>query len=215
MKKQTVLGLIVLIAASFTRAQENGPPRNGVILKRTNDGGFPSSNIKPIVLPDGRIVVSVADTVYMLAPNGGVLWKYATAGETLTSEPTYSPELNEIALVGNDLLFVRLDATTGKLKWRATTNGRAGFSSVTAYGEGYLVVVDMNGYRKNGPDKSKLRSPDLLEYWESREGHFWKIDFPVGAELIVDGKRIYSLNRGKGKVRLRELQVPVVQEKQP
>jgi outer membrane protein assembly factor BamB len=93
-----------------------------------------------MVLPDDRVVVSVADTVYMLAPNCNSWRKYATAGETLTSEPAFNSALNEIAVVGNDLLFVRLDATTGKVKWRPTTNGRTGFSSVAAYGKGYLVV---------------------------------------------------------------------------
>jgi len=145
----------------------------------------------------------------MRSQDGNPLWKYSTQGETLTSKPAFDPELNEIAIVRYDLLFIRLDATTGKLKRQNDSNGRGLFSEVTAYGRGYLVVVNMNGYREN--DKSaKLNRPtlDRLEYWADSEEQSWSMDFPLNAQLIVDGKRIFCLRRSKDKLRLQELHFP-------
>jgi outer membrane protein assembly factor BamB len=190
-KISIVAASVGLIVCPSAQPQSNQSSRNGIVLERTKDGGFPSTRIRPLVLTDGRMVVCVADSIYMLAPDGAVLWKYATQGETLTSEPAFNAELNEIGVVGNDLLFVRLDATTGKLKWRATTAGRAGFSSVTAYANGYLVVVDMTGYRENS-DKSKVRIQDQLEFWTDQKDRSWKVDFPTGAEVLVSGNRILA-----------------------
>jgi outer membrane protein assembly factor BamB len=210
MKTLIVLASIILSLFSLSQGKENATPRTGIVLERTTNNAFPSADIKPVVLADGRIVVGVGDTVYLLAPNGTVLWKYATAaGETLTSEPAFNSAQNEIAVVGNDLLFVRLDARTGKLKWKAEAEGRGRFSRIVAYQNGYLVVVDMFGYRENSPADNQ---PDRLEYWKDPEEQSWTTDFPVGAELVVDGSRIYSLSRGKDKVRLRELKIPHAHE---
>jgi len=215
LQKHIVLALIALLSAASLSAQEKESSRSGIALERTRDGAFPSSRIKPLVLPDGRMVISVGDTVYMLRPNGDSLWKYATAGETFTSEPAYNAELNEIAVIGYDLLFARLDANTGKLKWKAKTVGKALFSSVEAYGKGYLVVVDMSGYGNNDSHNSDVSFPDQLEYWTDSEDRGWQIDFPRNAELVISGSRIYSLTRSNDGIRLRELNVPPGREKKP
>jgi outer membrane protein assembly factor BamB len=215
LQKHIALALIALLSAASISAQGKASSRSGIALERTRDGASPSSRIKPLVLPDGRMVVSVPDTVYMLGPNADSLWKDATAGETFTSEPAYNAGLNEIAVVGYDLLFARLDANTGKLKWKAKTVGRAVFSSVEANGKGYLVVVDMPGYCENGPHNSGVSVPDQLEYWTDSEDQGWQIDFARNAELAVSGSRIYSLTRGNHGIRLRELNGPAAREKKP
>ena len=209
-KRLCLATLFALSISGLAQGHQQDSGKNGIVLQGTGKGAFPSSRIKPLVLPDGRIVVSVADTVYMLAADGILQWKYSTEGETFMSEPAYNAELNEIAFVGYDLLFVRVDAKTGKRKWKANTVGRATFAGIAAFGRGYLVVADMSGYRETASDR---RLPDRLEYWTDSEDEGWTTDFPKGAELVVSGDRIYSLNRGKDKIRLREIHIPTSREK--
>jgi hypothetical protein len=171
---------------------------------------YPDDRVRPVALPDGRLLVSTFGTVYMLDASGKQLWKYVTDGETLTSEPAYNAETNEIGIVGYDLLFVRLDAATGEEKWRAKTVGSATFISVAAYGRGFLVVVDMIAYRQKAKEFKdphiKGSDPDRLEYWGQTEDDAWTADFPIGARLLVNGKHIYSVLRTRDVMRLRELQ---------
>ncbi|MGA3159808.1 MAG: PQQ-binding-like beta-propeller repeat protein [Terracidiphilus sp.] len=171
---------------------------------------WPDERIRPIALPDGRLLLSRFGTVYMLDVSGKQLWKYETDGETLTSEPAYNTETNEIGVVGYDLLFVRLDATTGEEKWRAKTVGGATFINVAAYGHGFLVVVDMTAYREKDKEFKdphiKGMEPDRLEYWGQTEDDEWIADFPIGAQLLVNGKHIYAVRRIRSELRLRELQ---------
>ena len=134
--------------------------------------------------------------------NGKELWKYEKGA--LVSEPAFSTTRNEIAVVMYDLLFVRLDATTGKVKWTAPSTGRGAFRGVFAYENGFLVVVDMGGYR----DHENPRVPDSLEYWGDSDKDFWSIDFPQRAELLVDGKKLYTLFRNQDELLLKEVHVP-------
>ncbi len=167
---------------------------------------FPDEKIRAVALPDGRILLSRFGTVYMLDASGKQLWKYVTDGETLTSEPSYNAETNEIGIVGYDLLFVRLDAKTGEEKWRATTVGGATFVNVAAYGRGFLVLVDMTEYReKSKMEHSKYQSPDRLEYYGETEDDEWIADFPIGAQLLVNGQHIYAVRRTRDAMHIREL----------
>jgi hypothetical protein len=190
---------------ALTGAQTNRVAPRELEFGRTHSPQAPTKKLRPVVLPDGRVVLSVADTVYMLDADGRQLWKFGTASanETLTSEPAFNAGRNEVAIVGNDLLFVRLDATTGKVKWKADTVGRATFASVTAYESGFLVVAEMSGYRSD-----KTSTSDRLEYWGASEEDSWSIAFPIGAELVVTGKKIYALRRGSGMLRVQELHSP-------
>jgi hypothetical protein len=176
--------------------------------QKSND--WPDEKIRPVALPDGRLLVSRFGAVYMLDASGKQLWKYVTDGETLTSEPAYNAETNEIGIVGYDILFVRLDATTGEKKWRAATVGAASFINVAAYGKGFLIVVDMSGYREKDKESGyphiKGSNPDRLEYYGETDDDFWSADFPIGAQLLVNGKHIYAVRRTRDAVHLRELQ---------
>jgi outer membrane protein assembly factor BamB len=173
---------------------------------------FPDKKIRAVALPDGRILLSRFGTVYMLDASGREIWKFQTdnEGELLTSEPAYNAETNEIGIVGSDILFVRLDATTGEEKWRATTVGAAEFIHVAAYGKGFLIVVDMSGYREkynvSGTQRRKGSEPDKLEYYGETEDDFWSAEFPIGAQLLVNGQHIYAVRRTRNALHLRELQ---------
>jgi hypothetical protein len=173
---------------------------------------WPDDRIRPVALPDGRLLLSRFDTVYMLDASGKQLWKYETdsENESLTSEPAYNAETNEIGIVGTDLFFVRLNATTGEEKWRARTVGSATFINVAAYGRGFLVVADRTEYREKAKEFKaphiKGTDPDRLEYWGQTEDDGWIANFPIGAQLLVNGRHIYSFRRTRDVVHLRELQ---------
>ncbi len=48
---------------------------------------------------------------------------------------------NEIGVIGCDLFFVRLDATTGKEKWRTQVNGASEYTQIAPYAAGFLFVI--------------------------------------------------------------------------
>src|SRR5208282_1612096 len=119
----------------------------------------------------------------------------------------FHPALNEIALIGYDLTFDRLDAQTGRLKHRADVNGGADFTQVQTYRGGYLVVVDMSTYReKDRIMKTNPRSLDRLEYYDgSSEDSEWFIDFPIGARLLVAGNELFAVKYRKDSVSLQPI----------
>lgn len=163
---------------------------------------WPVHQLQPVPIGDGRLIVSIADTVYMLGPDGKQLWKYQN--ETLRCGPAFNASTNEVAVVMYDLQAVRLDASTGQVKWKSNAVGRASYASVASYGRGFLVLIDMSGYR----DQLDSKTQDKLEYWENSEQSSWSIEFPSQAELVVDGKRIYALSRSREELRLQELHAP-------
>ncbi len=196
--------LIVLVAGAMCLlAQNQNRSKDSELVFQGQLSDWPSAKLRPVVLPDGRMIVAVADTVYMVDANGKQLWKYKD--DTLVSEPAFNSALNEVAVVMYDLWAVRLNATTGKVKWTPLKVGRGLFSSVSSYEKGFLVVVDMSGYRENSRDPS---IPDRLEYWGESDKDFWYIDFPKNASLVVDGNKIYALHRKPDKVSLLELHPP-------
>jgi hypothetical protein len=220
-KKQLTLmaGLIVLtIACQGTSQPKQSPTAErqpaGLVFPRSDAYNQGDDKIPPLVLPDGRILVSAIDTVYMLRADHTVLWKYS-AGTALTAQPAFHSALNEIAIVAFDLVFHRIDAETGKFKCGADTNGGAVFSQVAAYGRGYLVVVSMEGYReKQRLMKDSFRTLDQLDYWDdSISAHetgnvAWSVDFPIGAQLLVAGQELFAVNFSKSRVLLKPIRIP-------
>jgi hypothetical protein len=212
--------VLALFAASTLAPAQSTPQRHfgpELTFAPQKSDDWPDDRIRPVALPDGRFLLSRFGTVYMLDASGKQLWKYETDGETLTSEPAYNAETNEIGVVGYDLLFVRLNAATGDEKWRAKTVGGGVFINVVAYGRGFLVVVDMTSYREKAKEFKdphiKGTDPDKLEYWGQTEDDEWFADFPIGAQLLVNGKHIYCVRRIHDVVHLRELQPASVQRR--
>ncbi|MCU1309666.1 MAG: PQQ-like domain [Candidatus Angelobacter sp.] len=160
------------------------------------------SRIAPVSLPDGRMAVVAGDTIYMAGVDGKILWSYSLRAP-ITAKPALRLDQNEIAVIGYDLTFVRLDASTGKLVWKADMNGRAVFSNIQPYGQGYLVVLDMSGYRDN-----LLHYNDQVEFWGDKDDDSWSLDFPIGASLTVVGDKIYAVQYEKKAVALTEIKPP-------
>jgi len=196
-----IAGLTLATACLLAQSSANPDSSTGLVL-RGRQTRWPTHELRPLVLLDGRMLVGVADSVYMLDASGKQSWKYQE--ETLAAEPAFNAARNEIAVVMHDLLFVRLDAATGKVKWTAPSTGRGAFRGVSAYENGFLIVVDMSGYRDGG----SRQLPDRLEYWGDSDKDFWYIDFPQKAELLVDGTKFYALFRDQDEVRLKNLHAP-------
>jgi hypothetical protein len=194
---------LFLFSAAYLVAQGPSPARrpDELVLGGTDKGG-PYRQIRPLSLPGGRLLVCVGNAVYMINANGEQQWKYENV--PLTSEPAFNAGLNEIAVVMYDLQAVRLDAATGKVKWRSDAVGKGLFAVVSAYERGFLVVVNMSGYRQGG---SRVPA-DSLEYWGESESESWHADFPMDSELVVSGERIYALRHGEDRIYLRPIQTP-------
>jgi hypothetical protein len=199
-----VFALITCIAVSSISGQPTGNSASPIkVLFQGGKSKWPSHTFQPIVLEDGRMLVAVNDSVYMVGAKGEELWKYQK--QTLTSEPAFNAATNEVAVAMYDLLFVKLNAATGAVKWKSPSVGRGLLSSVHAYNNGFLVTVDMSGYR----NAETPTLPDRLEYWGSTDKDSWNTDFPRGSEIVVNGKTIYALVRGKNVLSMAEISPPV------
>ena len=202
-----VVSLCCLVVLAWSQQKQNKSSIPSVVLQGKEDPGSPHRKVRPLVLPDGRMILTVGDAVYMLSPEGRQLWKYGDVWAW--SEPAYNPILNEIAIVAPDLFFVRLDAATGKEKWHATTNGRASFVHVIAYGNGYFVLEDMSGYRENNKRTFGLRpEDDQLGFWGPSEKDSWTVNFPRNSEIVVSGARIYAAKKNRNRLTLQEIHIP-------
>jgi hypothetical protein len=109
-----------------------------------------------------------------------------------------------------DLQAVKLSAATGEVLWKADSVGRGTYSKVCAYAQGFLVLVDMSGYRQNGNESPANR----LQYWGSAEKDFWDTDFPQASEPVISGNKIYAMRRSQDQIILQEIQTPRAENRQ-
>lgn len=198
---RVLLGTFLLFATCLAGQSDKSRGSSELRFRGAHEG-WPSRDFQPISLPNGHLVVSIGDTVYFLDRNGRQVWKYK--GTPLTTEPAYNDAVNELAIVMYDLQAVRVSATTGEVLWKADPAGRGIYSKVCAFGKGFLVLIDMSGYKQNETNSSANR----LEYWSASEKEFWYTDFPKSADLVVVGTKIYALHREKDQILLHEIQVP-------
>lgn len=197
-----IFNLFILGAACLAGQYPSRAQTPVELVLSGTDRGAPAPHIRPLSLSDGKLLVCVGDAVYMINANGEQQWKYENL--PLISEPAFNAGLNEIAVVMYDLQAVRLDATTGKIKWRSDFVGKGLFASVAAFERGFLVVVNMGGYREGG---SRVPA-DRLEYWGESQEKSWHVDFPMNSDLVVSGERVYALRRAKDRMYLRPIQMP-------
>jgi hypothetical protein len=208
---KTVLALLLALSILplFSQQQAKTGDSADLVFQRTQTDSLPEGKIRPIVLPDGRMVLTIGDTVYMVGADGKQLWKYANPyGDTLTSEPAFNAERNEIGLVCQDAYFVRLDAATGNKIWDWAMNGSPFYRSVAPYGKGYLTVIGMEYYRENNLGFGAWKQTDQLRYYGDSQKDIWTIDFPINAELVVNGNKIYAVIHKKDEIQLQELHPP-------
>jgi len=193
-------------------------------LRSTHSADIPE-RIHPLILPDHRMVVVAADTVYMLSAEGKQLWRYAT-GEgsdpdempvgdgSAVIEITFNAALNELALLGVDSLTVLLDATTGKVKHQSQSNGPGVELSMLAYKEGYLRRYDPGAGSHPQDHLAYAENPSESGLW-----NVWDIDLPDSdAEIFVNRNKIYYMRRsyskktGRYRILLREFHPPLTRQ---
>lgn len=162
--------------------------------------------LAPVILPDGRWLVTAGNSLYMLNADGSIGWKYSPGvNGVILQPPIYRPDLNEIAFVATFQTFQRLNATNGVLLWQDHTSGKAEYADLQAYGDGYVTVQNMESYRGSGG----IEVPDRVVYWNTDPGDVgWTTPFPIGAKLVVIGTKIYSAILHEGQVVLQPIAIP-------
>ena len=182
-----VLVLSFPLASLSQISSQSGPPRppqpSPLILNAGENWGVGIRQIPPLVFPDGRILLTTGNMIYMISSAGKIDWSYSASGP-LTVQPVFRPDRNEIAIVGLDLTFERLNAATGKVVWRSKKVGRSSFDDVKIYRKGYLILVGAAGYRDAALPGERLPE-DSLEYYGETENDYWRVSFPIGAKLAV------------------------------
>ena len=74
-----VLALLSLSALAPAQPPQSTPERHfgpELTLTPENHHDWPDDRIRPVALPDGRLLLSRFGTVYMLDASGKQLWKY-------------------------------------------------------------------------------------------------------------------------------------------
>lgn len=162
----------------------------------------PLTAIPPLVVSSDRLLVAVCNTIYMLDSKSNVLWKWSTNAASIIDQPVIDSN-GTIYVIALDMIWVALDAATGKEKWnRNGVVGRTQASQIKAYKDDmYLVVWDMSGVR-NGPSDNSIKDELLL--CKGRE-IVWKKEFPVDAVLKVWGDKILAVNYSKDGVKIAEI----------
>lgn len=162
----------------------------------------PLTAITPLVISPDRLLVTVCNTLYMLDSKKNVVWKWSTEAASIVDQPIID-STGTIYVIALDMIWVALDAATGKEKWnRNGVVGRTRASQIKAYKDDmYLVVEDMSGIR-NGPSDDSIKDGLLL--CKGRE-ILWKKEFPIDAVLKVWGDKILAVSYSKDGVKITEI----------
>lgn len=181
--------------------------------KRLLDG----AKVKP--LSDGRLLVGLGDTLYMLDTGLHIQWQYKPSwmiGDFAAFEVT-----GLVYGTAGDNIFFILDGKTGEEKWAESHNGGHGFGETIPFGGDIcLVTTDDSHYRidswqdsqanleKYGLDK--LMS-DTLVAWRGTE-KLWTVDFPPDAKLVVNGDNIYAVTQTDESIYVRKMHIPELKQ---
>ena len=149
-------------------------------------------------------LVAAGDTIYMLNGSGELLWTESFDGAGLNDLPIIDGS-GTVVVIGPDLMWIGYDAFTGHERWRRSACGRAWYSQIELYGrKRYLVVIDMSGYCDNQTDESSYDSLELCEGPTT----VWSTRFPAGAQIRVEGARVFAITDDDGKEVTTEIRVP-------
>jgi outer membrane protein assembly factor BamB len=199
--KAPCLWLLLIFVSLQSSAQVPSGSRSSrrsddLILRASNYPQCPVGSVAPQVLSDGRMLFGSVDTVYVVASDGAISWKYVAKGPaqplSLYAPPAFNAKTNEVGVIGCDLFFVRLDGTSGKEKWRYSGNSSSEFKQIAPYGSGFLLVISSD-------------EGDSLQYWSDSEDDLRQAEFPSGATLIVNGAKIYAIRSLNRSIRVREI----------
>lgn len=169
------------------------------------DYGFGPPRLHMTRLSRNRKLASIGDTIYMLDERSRISWKWTSDGQEFTDLPIVD-STGTVYVIGTDLLWAAIDPTTGKEKWRVTTNGRALFSQIKLYRRNmYLVVIDMGGYRDS------LRDQKIEDRLSLCKGNvvLWETHIPPDSRITVVGNRIFNVFRQRKHLVRRPITTPL------
>jgi|SRR6185295_12373592 len=162
--------------------------------------------VPPLVAPQGRLLVTARDTLYMLNSRKQILWKYYVGAPVVDKLILDSSGIiHGIAMDGIEFA-VDLD---GNRRWAHCVNGRANYSQIALYdGDQYLVVIDYSGYRESLSDNTLADVVALCRGGET----IWSQEFPRNAELCVWSSRIFAVAQTRKRTTLIELRPPATSQ---
>jgi hypothetical protein len=144
-------------------------------------------------------LVTVGDMLYMLNGQDRLVWKWSTGGPPIIDRPVVD-STGSVHVFALDGISADIDLVTGLQTRRDIMNGSANYRQVIPYGtDSYLVVVDRSGYRDRFPGEL-----DSVRFFRNGRDVSYA-DLPPGAEVRVQGKRIFSVTRCHGREVVREL----------
>jgi hypothetical protein len=191
-----LLAIVVLLVGGIvfaiaSRTQRKLPTQSGTLLKLEygnpdlKSGNYTPPAVAPISMSTDRLLVPVGDRIYMLDSNNRIVWDYPFEPDIIR-DVMVDPK-GDIYITASEALILVLNSS-GKEIWRTGMgSGSAWYTQIKSYGEGFLVVVDMQAYREKGS-----KSEDILEFWKDRKQQ-WSKPFPRGAKLQIAGTRILAI----------------------
>jgi len=161
-------------------------------------------------LSDGRLLVGLGDTLYMLDANERVEWTH-TASWILWDFAVVESTGLVYGTAGDNIMFI-LDASTGKKLYGHGRNGKFAYGQVMPFGNDMCLITDnLEGYRdaldewKSG--KIEMIEPDGVTAWRGTEA-LWSFPFPPDAELVVNGVRIFAVTKSDKSIYVRQIIPP-------
>lgn len=192
LQRTTLLSLAVLLSLSLTSSADS----SGKQLQESSNCWNRNRQhfaVHMTRVSHNRKLASVGDTIYVLDARNRILWTWSSQGPPLTDHPIVDSR-GTVYAIGFDLIWIALDATTGKLKWRSTANGRAVYSQIGWYKHDlYYVVTSMEGYRDSLSD-STLK--DRLSLCRGNS-ILWETGIPPGSRIEIQGSKVIAVLKRK------------------
>lgn len=149
-----------------------------------------TTTVREVAWSKTRVLMVRGGTVRMVDRSRRTLWTYST-------EPN---EILDVAVGPRGLIYVTsadgvVDILNprGRRIWGHFMSGSANYSQIAPFRGGFLVVLDMESYRR---EKSQV-TDDVIEYWK-RGKRIWRKSFPAHAKLAVRANQISAEIDGRG-----------------
>ncbi len=191
------------------RAKLNGkrlPLNYAGLEKDDKKQSLKDAKVEP--LADGRLLVGLGDTLYMLDSAFNIQWRYKPNWIIFDFAFVESTGLIYGA-AGDSVLFI-VEAATGKQLWARGYNGRAGFVQAVPYGrDECLIIHSMAGYRESLDEWKNARRffdrDGVIAYRGTKR--LWAADWPPDAELVVGGDNIYAVTKTDAGIYVRKIRL--------
>lgn len=202
----TILSFVAVAGSGFainSLGQEKPSKQRSESLKLeykgevlVEDENYTPPAVVPIVVSSNRLLITVGDTLYMLDEKNQVVWDYSVEPNIIFDVAVDANGM--ICMAVSDGLLAVLNAS-GEKVWGNFMNGSANYTQIRSYKDGFLTVVDMEGYRAKGSN-----SEDKLKFWRDKKT-VWSKEFPRGAKLQVWGNKILAINQIKEGQEIKEI----------